>query len=320
MPQALVTVSNIEKIEQGQALVIKTDYIHAATSDNTRKAYQKDIRHFWQWGGQLPCSMDTVIKYLHDHAQSLNHRTLSRRLTAISHWHTYQNCGSDPTQHPSVKKTLAGIRNLHGKPKEKAPALTLAQLELMVSFLKQDQSLLALRNSALLQIGFFGAFRRSELVLIKYEDIQFFPEGIEILIPRSKTDQSGEGQVCAIPYGNDHLCPITALKLWCKEAGINSGYLFRSVNNDQSLKNEAISPQTVNLIIKNVATECKIPNAENFSGHSLRRGFATSASKNGASFNSIMRHGRWKHDETVRSYIEEGQRFEDNAAAVILSN
>ncbi|MBS0357724.1 MAG: hypothetical protein JSS53_00420 [Proteobacteria bacterium] len=188
------------------------NYIQAATSENTRKAYRYDIQYFMFWGGLLPTTPDILVRYLHEYADKLNSRTLKRRLTAISRWHIYQGF-SDPTQNPIVKKTMTGIKNIHGKPKDKAPAIQLEQLESMVNHLNLDNSLIATRNNALLQLEFFGAFRRRELVSIRYEDLFFVLEGIEILIPRSKTDQAGEAQICAIPYGFGKLCPVNAIKL-----------------------------------------------------------------------------------------------------------
>jgi site-specific recombinase XerD len=293
-------------------------YIHAATSDNTRRAYRQDIRHFILWGGKLPATTDVIVKYLHMQADILNARTLARRLIALKNWHVLQGF-SDPTDHPLVKKTLSGIKHIHGKPKEKAPALTIEQLRQMVTFLKAEDSLIALRNCALLQVGFFGAFRRSELVSIKWEHIIFMPEGMEILIPRSKTDQSGEGQVCAIPYGDDLLCPVKALKIWGEKADIQAGFTFRAIDRHDHISALPLSMQSVNLIIKSIAKACQLSNADQFSSHSLRRGFATTASRKGAPFISIMRHGRWRHEGTVLGYIEEGQRFLENAAKIILT-
>ncbi|MBS0359515.1 MAG: tyrosine-type recombinase/integrase [Proteobacteria bacterium] len=298
--------------------LLPINYIQAATSENTRKAYRYDIQHFIFWGGLLPTTPDILVRYLHEYADKLNSRTLKRRLTAISRWHIYQGF-SDPTQNPIVKKTMIGIKNIHGKPRDKAPAIQLEQLELMINHLNLDNSLIAIRNNALLQLGFFGAFRRSELVSIRYEDLSFVPEGIEILIPRSKTDQAGEGQICAIPYGFGKLCPVNAIKSWCEKANISSGYVFRAIIKNKVLEEKPLNPQSVSLIIKELAKDTHLPNAEKYSGHSLRRGFATVASKKKASFVSIMRQGRWKHEGTVLSYIEETQRFEDNAATTILT-
>ncbi len=292
-------------------------YIHAATSHNTRKAYQNDIKHFADWGGLLPTSPEIIIRYLQELATQLNPRTLVRRLTAIKHWHTYQGF-VDPTSYPLVRKTLTGIMHVHGKPKQKATALTVEHLHCMVQFMRQQDTLAMWRNNAILQIGFFGALRVSELINIKMEQITFMPEGMEILIPRSKTDQTGTGQYCALPYGDDALCPVKALKTWCEKASIQEGYIFREVDRYQNIGSKPLSSKSISTIIKTIATSCQLPNPENYSSHSMRRGFATTASRKGASFVSIMRQGRWRHEGTVLGYIEEGLRFEANAALVIL--
>lgn len=152
-----------------------------------------------------------------------------------------------------------------------------------------------------------------------FTEPHFVPEGMEILIPRSKTDQSGEGQICAIPYGDDNLCPVAALKIWCEKADIQSGFVFRAIDKHDNLSESPLSTQSVSLIIKSIAIPCGFPNARQLSSHSLRRGFATTASRKGAPFVAIMRHGRWRHEGTVLGYIEEGQRFHENAAKWILT-
>lgn len=302
------------------ALPISTQqYIIAATSENTRRAYQSDIRHYIEWGGLLPTSTDSIMRYLHQHASSLNPRTLVRRLTALKNWHLYQGF-TDPTAHPTIRKTLTGIRHIHGKPKHKAKALTVETLKIMVAYLNASTRLIDVRNNALLQIGFFGAFRRSELVAICWEHIHFAPEGIEILIPRSKTDQKGEGQTCAIPFGDKNLCPVTALITWRDKSSLQSGFVFRSIGSEEQLKSTAIRPNQVNVTIKSIAQACQLPEMKLYSSHSMRRGFATEASKIGASFGAIMRQGRWRHEGTVLGYIEEGKRFESNAADIILKH
>ena len=172
------------------------------------------------------------------------------------------------------------------------------------------------RNNAILQLGFFGAFRRSELVTIAWEHIRFSPEGIEVLLPRSKTDQAGEGQVCAIPYGNDTLCPVKALEHWQQRANNSTGPVFCHLSIDEP--RTAINASQVNYILKMIAHVSGLSDPFAYSSHSLRRGFATEASKKGASFKSIMRQGRWQHEGTVLGYIEEGKRFDSNAVDVML--
>ena len=292
-------------------------YITAATSQNTRRAYQSDIRHFERWGGKLPTNTDTILIYLQAFAKTLNPRTLSRRLTALKNWHVYQGF-HDPTQHPSVSKTLTGIMRTHGKPKEKAPPLLPEHLLKIVTYLNDEKTLRASRDSALLQLAFFGAFRRSEIVAICYEHIEWKDQGIDLLIPHSKTDQINEGRYCAIPYGNGPLCPVQALKQWLDQSRIKQGSIFRRIHPEGHLDEASLVPLSVSNILKKRAQDAAIPEAENFSSHSLRRGLATSASRDGASLPAIMRQGRWKNVNTVMEYIEAAQRFEENAAASIL--
>jgi integrase len=208
---------------------------------------------------------------------------------------------------------LLGIQNIHGSPKNKAPAITTSQLKQMVQYLKEQDTLSAFRNNALIQLGFFGAFRRSELANMQWQHIHFVEQGIEILIPRSKGDQRGEGQICALPYGHSILCPVTALKDWRDKTSIHTNFIFHAINRHEQESQAPLTTHVINLIIKTLAHECQLPHAEQISAHSLRRGFATETSRNGAPFASIMRHGRWKHEKTVLEYIEEGQRFIDNA-------
>ena len=198
--------------------------------------------------------------------------------------------------------------------------MTLDDLKKIVSVLSQSVRLIDIRNNALIQLGFFGAFRRCELVTIKWEDVTFSKEGIEILISRSKTDQSGEGEVVAIPNGNDAVCAVRALKLWQDYSGLSEGYIFRGILKSENILQHAIKSNQVNLIIKKIANDCGLENADDYSAHSLRRGFATEAAKHNAPFQSIMRQGRWRHEGTVLGYIEEGKRFQENAINIILKN
>jgi len=291
-------------------------YLAAATSVNTRKAYQSDIRQFEQAGGKLPASPEDVVNYLQTQAKRLNSRTLNRRLIALKHWHTYQGF-PDPTVNPIVAKTMIGITRTHGRPKDKAPALTPEDLQRMIEKLNTSSSLMDLRDSALLQIGFFGALRRSEIVNICYENIKWEKEGIEILLPSSKTDQTHEGQYCSIPYGNELLCPVKALENWLSRSGIKEGAIFRRINNNMIVGN-ALTPLSINHIIKRRAREANLSNAQELSPHSLRRGLATSAARANTSIHIIMRAGRWKQVNTVMEYIEASERFTDNAASNVL--
>ena len=168
-------------------------YIAVATSENTRKTYQSSIRQVNKWGVKLPCTDDTIIRYITDRAQSVNPRTLSLHLSALRQWHITQGF-NDPTSSSVIQKTMEGIRRVHAKPKKKAKALRLEHIATLLRTLHaKPESKKKGRDTALLLIAFFGAFRRSELVGIMCSDIAWEPEGITITLLQSKTDQEGRG-------------------------------------------------------------------------------------------------------------------------------
>jgi integrase len=321
------------EIEPQQKSVVKTSfhnevaltpwvtnpYLNAATSDNTRKAYRSDIKHYEQWGGLLPATPEKVIQYLNTFADKLNSRTLSRRLVALGSWHTYQGF-ADPTSHPIVTKTMIGITRIHGKPKDKASPLSPEDLIKIAQALSEKLTLMNIRDNAIMQIGYFGALRRSEIINIQYEHLYWKVEGLEILLPHSKTDQSNEGQYCAIPYGNEILCPIKTLKHWLEKSNIQSGAIFRRIFKNNFLSDSPLTPLSLNHIVKRCAILGNLQNADKISPHSLRRGLATSAAHANASIKTIMRAGRWKQVNTVMEYIEASERFSDSAAASVLHN
>jgi integrase len=306
-----------QSLQKHDINTLSNRYQIAATSSNTRRAYQSDIRHFENWGGQLPATTDAILRYLHAFAETLNPRTLSRHITAIKQWHRYQNF-FDPTQAPIVSKTLTGISRVHGKQKNKAAPLLPEHLIKIAEYLSKQNTFQALRDIALLQIGFLGAFRRSELIAIKIEHINWQADGIEILIPKSKTDQENTGQYCAIPNGNEKLCAVRILKQWLEKAKISDGFIFRRIYRGDKISDRSLTSDTVNNILKQHAKAVGIENAADFSSHSMRRGLATTASRDGVSISAIMRQGRWKQVDTVMEYIEAAQRFEENAAGQVL--
>lgn len=298
-------------------------YLTAATADNTRRTYRSAVRQFERWGGALPADEATVIRYLLAHAETLNPRTLSLHLTALRQWHRYQGF-PDPTASPQVRKTLTGIARMHGRPKRKAKAFSGQDFMAMVDvYTAQDDEpadLRALRDRTLLLIAYFGAFRRSELVRIEVAHLTWEPEGLIIALPRSKTDQQGDGKLRALPYGAGALCPVQALQAWLMAADIQDGPVFRNLNRWGQLGKTALTAASVNLILKTAARAAGLPYVPAVSSHSFRRSLATGAYRAGASFESIKRQGGWKNDTTVWEYIEEAQAFEDNAAGKLLAN
>lgn len=294
-------------------------YLRAATSDNTRRAYRSAVRQFQRWGGRLPCDSRTVTQYLADQAGVLNPRSLSLHCAALGAWHRYQGF-PDPTLDPSVRKTLKGVRRIHGRPARRARALSLEDLGSLLGFLqRQPESLKAYRDRALLLVGFFGGFRRSELVGIQVEDLVWDSAGVLVQLQRSKTDQEGEGLSRALPNGpSEDCCPVTALSNWLSESEIAEGPIFRPVNRWDQVRPSALSAGAINGLLKEWGKACGFEFVPDLSSHSLRRGMSTSAARAGADFQLIKRQGGWVSDAVVWKYIEEGQLLEENAGIPLL--
>ncbi|KEO81260.1 site-specific integrase [Tumebacillus flagellatus] len=293
-------------------------YINKSKADNTKNAYQNDWNQFAAWcehhGLQpLPAEPRTVALYLTHEAQSgRKASTIQRRISSISQAHQAKGYDS-PTLNALVRSTWAGIKNTHGTAQEGKKPLLIEHVRAIAEAL--PDSLLGVRDRALLLTDFAGAFRRSELVNIDMKDVEFTTDGVVISLRRSKTDQEGSGERIGIPYGSTPLtCPVRALRAWLDQAGITEGAVFRSVNRHGQVQAKGLSDKAVALIVKR-AVELIGLNPDEYSGHSTRSGLATSAAKAGVSERVIMKQTRHKSTQTVRKYIKEGELFAENAAA-----
>ena len=132
----------------------------------------------------------------------------------------------------------------------------------------------AARTIALLAIGWGGAFRRSELVGLKWDCVTWLDSGMELLLRSSKVDQAGAGFVKFIPKAYGDRCPVKALRHWQEISGLTDGPIFRSVGQNESIGNRALSTHAVAKIIKQLI-ESSGRDPALFSGHSLRAGFVT---------------------------------------------
>ena len=194
-------------------------YVRDSLAENTRRAYLSDLRHFEAWGGSLPASPATIAAYLAAHADSLSVATLVRRLASISKAHQARGlsnplvgtCPGDDARH----QTNAGLHPAEAKP--------LLREDLLLALDAMGDGLKDIRDRALLLIGFAGALRRSELVALDVADIEHVRRGIVLHLRRSKTDQDGQGQKIAIPFGRTRWCPVAALDAWLAASGIAKG-------------------------------------------------------------------------------------------------
>lgn len=288
-------------------------YVENALSENSRRAYRTDLQHFLAWGADIPSSPEQVAAYLTAHAGILSIATLQRRLVSITKVHTMQGY-SDPVRGDLVKMTMRGVRRIHGKPQAQVSPVLRDDLIAMLNHVPDN--LKGHRDRALLLLGFCGALRRSELVEVRIEDIVFTSQGLILTIPRSKTDQMGEGRKIGIPKGRgNRVCPVDAVRVWLAQPGATSGFLLRSVTKGGKVSEGALSSRAVADIVKYYAEKVGL-DPEKYSGHSLRAGLATSAAQQGISSWKIRAQTGHKSDGMLARYIRDGDLFTDNAAAL----
>lgn len=295
-----------ETLKAAQAAPSKlvASYAAAAQSDATTRSYGADICHFKQHGGSIPATPTMVAEYLANFAGILACSTLQHRLIAIHRSHTDVGLVS-PVMDSLVKRTMQGIRRTVGaKQRQVAPLMKDDLLEMMVH-VERQRPMKAARDKALLLVGFSGAFRRSELVALRYEDMTRFEGGVELMIRRSKTDQEGAGRTVFIPHARGSRCPVKALMNWLSMACIASGPLFRAINrHDQVVGDKALTPQSVALIVKSsVKMAAGDDAAKNVAGHSLRAGYCTEAATVGLLPYQIREQTGHKSDVTLARYI-----------------
>lgn len=294
------------------------DYLIKSKAKNTRKSYEADWAHFETWClsrgfESLPTTSQVVARYLVDMADELKVSTLQRRLASINSKHRERGLPVFSTRQEPFHSVWQGIVNDHGSAPNMKAATYTKDIKAMVNTL--PNGILGERDRALLLVGFAGAMRRSELVGLNVEDIEFVREGLRVTIRKSKTDQEGQGHVIAIPYGS-HIdtCPVRSLQAWLEVSNILEGPLFRPVNRHGQVGTQRLSDHAVAKIVKRAAEAAGL-DASKFSGHSLRAGHATSAAQAGVQERIIMRQTRHRSIEMVRRYIREGDMFRENSAA-----
>lgn len=311
----LVTIQKHELANFEEIAERTKAYIKNAKAANTRKAYRSDWLDFVSWCdlnglASLPATPHTIVAYLVERAQTLKIASLDRRLVSIRQAHAMAGHPFDKGN-SLIVETMKGIRNTHGAPQTAKAPILIEDLREMVKQLGDD--LQGKRDRALLLLGFTGAFRRSELVGLQVNDMKVTKEGIEVLLRKSKTDQTSKGCVLPIPYGsNPDTCPVRSVIAWLESAGIKDGAVFRGINRHGHISAKGLNSASVALIIKRNG---HIGDREaQFSGHSLRAGFVTTAAQRGVPEHAIMKQSRHKKSDTVKKYIRIANMWQDSAA------
>tara|TARA_B100000963_G_scaffold348125_1_gene355252 strand:+ start:48 stop:1001 length:954 start_codon:yes stop_codon:yes gene_type:complete len=288
-------------------------------ANNTLRAYKSDFKDFSifcvKHGVQsMPTEPKIVSIYLTHLSKTSKISTLRRRLVSISMVHKLKGHYLD-TKHPVIIENLMGIKRLKGSIQRGKKPILINHLKSIVNVINQEKidNITKLRDKTLILIGFGGGFRRTELISIDFEDLEFVKEGLKIIVKKSKTDQYGEGMLKGLPYfSNEIYCPVINLKRWLEISKIKGGPIFRRFVKGASITNNRLTDQSVALLIKRYLNLAGIDN-KNFAGHSLRSGFATVAAEMGADERSIMAMTGHKSTQMVRRYIKEANIFKNNA-------
>ena len=294
--------------------------LQSSKAINTVRAYKSDFKDFGLFCAQngfksLPSEPKIVSLYLtHLSTKDVKMSTLKRRLVSIGVIHKLKGHYLD-TKHPIIIENIMGIKRRKGSVQKGKKPLLISNLKLIINVIDKStyEDIRKYRDRSIILMGFSGGFRRNEIVSLDYDDLDFVSEGLKINIKRSKTDQFGEGSVKGLPYfDNAQYCPVLSLKNWIEVSNISSGPLFRRFSKGSKLSKNRLTDQTVALLIKKYLNLAGIDN-KNYSGHSLRSGFATAAAESGADERNIMAMTGHKSTEMVRRYIKEANLFKNNA-------
>ena len=310
-----------ELITNVKALYEETlNNLKSSKANNTIRAYKSDFEDFGAFCSKngfksLPTEPKIVSLYLTQLSmKDAKMSTLRRRLVSIGVIHKLKGHYLD-AKHPIIIENLMGIKRKKGNFQRGKKPILINQLKAIVNAIDNEKTeeIKKVRDKSIILIGFGGGFRRTELVSINHEDLEFVTEGVKIIIRRSKTDQFGEGMIKGLPYfSNQTYCPVLHLKKWLELSNIKSGPAFRRFNKGFSLSDNRLTDQSVALLLKKYLAVAGIEN-KNYSGHSLRSGFATVSAESGADERSIMTMTGHKTTQMVRRYIREANLFKNNA-------
>ena len=293
--------------------------LQSSRANNTVRAYKSDFNDFGLFCAKngfksLPTQPKIVALYLtHLSTKEIKMSTIKRRLVSIGVIHKLKGHYLD-TKHPSIIENIMGIKRRKGTLQKAKKPILISSLKKLINVIDQQkkEEIKKLRDRSIILIGFSGGFRRNEIVSLDYDDLDFVPEGLKLRIRRSKTDQFGEGFTKALPYfDSSQYCPVVSLKKLLDLSKIRSGPVFRRFSKGSKLSEKRLTDQTVALLIKEYLNLAGI-DSKNFSGHSLRSGFATSAAESGVEERNIMAMTGHKSTEMVRRYIKEANLFKNN--------
>lgn len=296
------------------------EYLQAAKRENTERSYAAAVRHFEiEWQGFLPATADSIARYLSHYAEQLSINTLRQRLAGLARWHSDQGF-PDPTKAPLVRKVMKGIMTKHRTVERQALPLQLQQLEQVIAWLnrsiaeaesKNDQlaCLRCSRDKALLLLGFWRGFRGDELIRLQVEHVEVVAgQYLQCFFPTSKNDRHSQGRYFKVP-ALPRLCPVAGYLAWIQLSALTEGPVFRAINKYGRVSNDALHANSLVPLLRRLFAQAGLLFPENYSSHSLRRGFATWASDNGWDVKTLMNYVGWRDMKSALRYIESADLF-----------
>jgi integrase len=285
------------------------DAINASVAANTQRAYQSDLRTFTTWCSEqgvtpLPADPGTVGAYLAWLVSTGRKVTTVRRhLASISKAHQLAGV-ANPAQHEVVRGVMGGLQRQHGRTPDRATPLLATDVRRLLAGIVGDDAA-AVRDRALVLVGWHGALRRQELANLTWGDVQQRPDGLVLELRGTKTDKAGEGQQVGLHREERHeVCPVAALQAWhrvCTSAGRgdSGAAVFPRLHKSGRVTTQALSGQGVALVLSRRAEAVGL---EGVTGHSLRRGLVHQAHLAGVSDSRVMAATRHKSLTMLRIY------------------
>ena len=296
--------------------------LRAALSPSTFRAYSSEVKSFRRWCegesvAAFPASAFTVARYIGQlRSTGRSFSSVRSFVSAVRLWHEAAGLAS-PTDDPQVRAAVKAAARSMGRAGHQKAALTIDLLTAILRSIPDDVR--GRRDRAILAVGFMGGFRRAELAALSVSDLERKTDKrglplVLVTVRRSKTDPTGAGMVKALFSGRE-LNAVALLDEWLEVyEPAEDAPLFPSIRRGGHIQDRALSGGAVAKIVQDRAQGAGM--RLDVAGHSLRRGFVTSAIEAGASERSVMNQTGHKSSSSLRKYIERHDAETDNAAAL----
>jgi integrase len=284
--------------------------MHAQASQ-TRRAYSIGWRHFAAWCREagrdpLPASPDTLKLFITAHLDALAIKTIDQRIAAIVDKHRAQKL--EPPYTYELRELMKGARRQKGTAAKRKDAMAPEDLRKICTELLRQKTALAIRDRAILTLGFAGMMRRAEIAALDLGDIRFAPKGVAVTIRRSKTDQEAHGRQFGVFHAKHaKACPVRSLRAWIYLRGRDPGPLF-TTNWRCEEETRRITPAAIGEAVKRCARLIGL-DATAYAGHSLRAGGITAAAVDGVPESLIMQRSGHRSIQTVTGYVRPASIF-----------